>query len=136
MSEITDAINLWHGGDLFINLGDQQYHWKCRHKYPFKSSLNVENAMRRIMEMQGPCDVAAEAHLHNPYVLTRHLMGEFRILLRSGSYKIWDEHGQQLAGYKGKIGVPVVVMYPDRKEKVAFDNLDQGIRFLTAERGR
>lgn len=134
LCEIADAINLWHGGDLFINLGNQQYHWKCRHKYPYKSTLNVENAMRRIMEIQGPCDVAAEAHLHNPYVMERHLMGEFRYFIRSGSYKIWDEHGQQLAGYKGKPGVPVIIMFPDEHKLLGFRDLEKGIAVLKSLR--
>ena len=72
----TQSINLWHGGDLFIELCDQRYHFKLRHKYKFESSLNVENSMRRIMEIQGPCDVAGSAHLHNPFYMERHLMGE------------------------------------------------------------
>lgn len=114
LCEITDSINLWHGGELNIKLGEQEYFWRCRHKYKYQSSLNLENAMRRIMEIQGPCDVAAEAHLHNGYVMTRHIMGSYRVLLRSGSYKTFDEYGQKLAGYKGKPSVPVVIMYPDR----------------------
>lgn len=134
LCEIADAINLWHGGDLFINLGNQQYHWKCRHKYPYKSTLNVENAMRRIMEIQGPCDVAAEAHLHNPYVMERHLMGEFRYFIRSGSYKVWDEHGQQLAGYKGKPGVPIIIMFPDEHKLLGFRDLEKGIAVLKSLR--
>lgn len=135
LCEITDAVNLWHGGDLFINLGGQRYHWKCRHKYPFKSSLNVGNAMRRIMEMQGPCDVAAEAHLHNPFCIEQHLMGDYRYFIRSGSYKVWDEHGQKLAGYKGKPGVPVIVMYPNEHKLIGFRDLAKGIDFLKYARG-
>jgi transposase-like protein len=134
LCEITDAVNLWHGGDLFINLGSQKYHWKCRHKYPYKSSINVENSMRRIMEMQGPCDVAAEAHLHNPYCLERHLMGDYRYFIRAGSYKVWDEHGQKLAGYKGKPGVPVMIMYPNERKLIGFRELEKGIEVLNALR--
>jgi hypothetical protein len=55
-------------------------------------------------------------------------------MLRSGSYKIWDEHGQQLAGYKGKVGIPVVVMYPDRHHMINFDNLEDAIVHLKAVR--
>lgn len=130
LCEISDAVNLWHGGDLFINLGDQRYHWKCRHKYPYKSSLNLENAMRRIMEIQGPCDVAAEAHLHNPYVMERHLMGEYRFFMRSGSYKVWDEHSQQIAGYKGKPGAPMIIMFPGEHKMLGFRDFKQGLDVL------
>lgn len=133
MCEVTNAINLWHGGDLYIKFGQCDYHWKVRHKYKYESTLNLENAMRRIMEMQGPCDVAASAHLHNPYFMERHLMGEFRIMLRSGSYKIWDEFGQKLAGYKGKAGVPVIIIFPDSKRMIPL-MLEEAIPVLKALR--
>ncbi len=115
MCDITGGVNLWHGGDLTIKHGSAEYLFKVRHKYKFESSLNLENAMRRIMEIQGPCDVAASAHLHNPYYMERHLMGEFRVMCRSGSYKIWDEFGQKIAGYKGKPGIPTMILFPDKK---------------------
>ncbi|MCK9479869.1 MAG: hypothetical protein M0R40_10295 [Firmicutes bacterium] len=118
MCAVTGAFNLWHGGDLTIEAGTQKYHFKLRHKYKFESSLNVENSMRRIMEIQGACDVAGAAHLHNPYYIERHLMGEFRVMCRTGSYKIWDEFGQKLAGYKGKPGIPTIILYPDKHRMI------------------
>lgn len=127
---VTDAVNLWHGGELNIKLGDEQYYWRCRHKYKYQSSLNLENAMRRIMEIQGPCDVAAEAHLHNGYVMKRHMMGEYRVMLRGGTYKIWDEFGQKIAGYKGKPSVPVVIMFPGRHTMLEELFLDDAIEIL------
>lgn len=133
LCEEINAINLWHGGDLYIKAGSQEYHWKARHKYKFESSLNLENSMRRIMEIQGPCDVACAAHLHNPYYMERHLMGEHRILMRSGSYKIWDEFGQKIAGYKGKVGVPCVILFPDTKQMMPM-YLDRAVIVLKALR--
>ena len=115
LCDVTGAINLWHGGDIYITVGEIEYHLKCRHKYKFESSLNVANAMRRIMEVQGACDIACSAHLHNPYIEQRHMMGEYRVMCRSGSYKVWDEFGQKLAGYKGKIGVPCFILFPKEK---------------------
>lgn len=130
LCEITDSVNLWHGGELTIKLGDECYFWRCRHRYKYQSSLNLENAMRRIMEIQGPCDVAAEAHLHNGYVMKRHMMGEYRVMLRSGTYKVWDEFGQKIAGYKGKPSVPVVVMFPGRHTMLEELFLDDAIEIL------
>lgn len=130
LCEKVDAVNFWHGGELHLKVGEEEYLWRCRHKYKFQSSLNVENAMRRISEMQGPCDVAAEAHLHNPYTMMRHLMGQYRIMLRSGSYKIWDEFGQKLAGYKGKPGVPVVILFPGTHKMIPITHLDDAIDVL------
>lgn len=124
-----DAVNLWHGGDLRITLNEQEYHFKCRHKYKFESSLNKSNAMRRIMEQQGACDVALSAHLHDPYFYMSYLMGAWRVLGRSGSYKKWDEHGQKLAGYKGKSGVPCIILHPDKKRMIPM-YLDDAVDYL------
>lgn len=134
LCEKANCVNLWHGGEITIKLANQSYLFRCRHKYPYQSSLNLENAMRRIMEKQGPCDVAAEAHWHEPYVMDRHLMGEYRVMMRSGSYKKWDDYGQQLAGYKGKRGVPVVILFPDKHKMLPVRDLDMAIEILQAFR--
>jgi DNA-binding transcriptional regulator WhiA len=134
LCEITNSVNMWHGGEITLKLGDQNYLWRVRHKYPGQSKINFENAMRRLIETQGPCDVAAEAHLHNEYSMHRHINGRYTILLRGGSYKIWDEHAQQMAGYKGKEGVPVVIMYADKHHIVNFNTLEDAIIHLKALR--
>jgi hypothetical protein len=128
--ELTDSVNLWHGGDITIKAGSQSYLWRCRHKYKFQSALNLENAMRRINEIKGPCDVAAEAHYHDGYIMDRHLMGEFRIMMRSGSFKVWDEFGQKLAGYKGHIMMPTVIMFPDKRVLIPIRDLQTASKIL------
>ena len=126
----TNSINLWHGGDIMIRAGDQEYLWRCRHKYKYSSSLNLENSMRRINEVKGPCDVAAEAHWHDGYYMDRHLMGDYRILLRSGSFKVWDEFGQKIAGYKGRPMMPGVIMWPDEKDMQPVRRLPRLVEIL------
>lgn len=128
--ERTGAVNLWHGGKLNIHLGTEEYVWQCRHKFKYQSSLNYENAMRRLMEIKGPCDVAAEAHYHEPFVMQRPIMGKNRILIRSGSFKVWDDYGQKLAGYKGIPGIPLVILFPDRHKMIPFFDLEEGIKYL------
>lgn len=134
LCDITNSVNLWHGGEVTIKVGNESYLWRCRHKYKYQSSLNLENAMRRINEVQGPCDVAAEAHLHNGYIMKRHLMGDYRIMLRCGAYKIWDEYGQKLAGYKGKPAIPVVIMFPNKHTMIDELFLDDAIEILNGLR--
>lgn len=136
LCHITNSVNLWHGGELTIKLGDQEYLIRARHKYKYQSSLNLENAMRRINEIQGPCDIAVEGHWHEGYVMHRHLMGLDRIMLRAGSYKVWDEYGQKLAGYEGKPMVPVVIIRPDFRSIQVELFLDRGIETLNNLRRR
>ena len=84
--------------------------------------------------MFGPADVAAIAHKHNPFDMMRHLMGQYRIFLRSGSVKIWDDHGQQGGYGKGKPGVPVVIFYPNEHRMIPFTHLKDGVEVLNAIR--
>ena len=82
----------------------------------------------------GPCDVASEAHLHNTYTMMRHLMGQYRIMMRSGTYKVWDSFAQQIGGFKGKIGAPIVIYFPHEHRMIPVTHLDDGIIMLNALR--
>lgn len=129
------ALNFWHGGTLTLHLGCQTYKGHIRHKFKYESSLNTTNAQRRMMEIYGPADFGVLAHLHNPEVNQRHLMGAYRWLVRSGSYKVWDEFGQKIGGYKGKPGVPVLIFYPGEKRIEGYRDLRAGIEALKYARG-
>jgi len=132
--EVANAVHMWHGGEVTIKSQDEEYLIKCRHKFRFESSLNYENAPRRLMEVFGPADVAAIAHKHNPFHVMRHLMGQYRIFLRSGSVKIWDDYAQQGGFGKGKPGVPVVIFYPNEHRMLSFAHLRDGVDCLNALR--
>ncbi len=126
----ANAVNLWHGGKVTLKLGNQEYLWRLRHKYPYESSLNPGNSMRRLMERQGPCDVAAGAHKHEHYFFHGQIMEELRVLLRPGSYKIWDDFAQQLGGWEAKPIMPVVIIFPDKKELLPVPDIRQAVPIL------
>ncbi|RJQ52133.1 MAG: hypothetical protein C4521_10870 [Actinobacteria bacterium] len=134
LCKLADCANLWHGATVTVKVGRETYTFHIRHKFPFESRFNTTNAQRRMMEFFGPADWAVLGHLHYPEVDTRPLAGERRSLIRSGSYKVWDDYGQQLAGFKGKPGVPVVIVWPDKHWHVAFDDLRTGVLHLQAVR--
>lgn len=133
--DITGAVNLWHGGIINLTVGNIEYRIGARHKYKFESSLNTTNTQRNFMNEYGPCDVIAVAHKHFCEVGQTQRMGGNVIYLRSGSYKRYDEFGQKLAGYSGIHGVPMVILYPDRKEAIPFRNLSDGVAVLNMLRG-
>jgi calcineurin-like phosphoesterase family protein len=130
---VADAVNLWHGGNLFIKIGSEQYHIKVRHKFPYESGLNVENSMRRMLDTQGDFDIAISAHLHFGFFMMRPLGGRQRILGKSGGYKKWDEHGQKLAGYEAERKIPVVILWPNKK-RMHVSYLPEAIQMLKALR--
>lgn len=115
LCNITGGVNLWHGGTIFVELGEQKYCIKARHKFKFESGLNVENSMRRMFDMQGEFDVAVSAHLHFGFYMDRPLGGAHRVLAKSGGYKKWDEHGQKIGGYEAERNIPTVILFPKEK---------------------
>ncbi len=133
--EHADCVNLWHGGGVNIKLGGITYKIRVRHKYKGESDLNTTNAQRRLLDAFGPSDVIALAHKHYPDLQMPQKMKQKVIFLRSGSYKVYDEYGQKLAGYQAEFGVPVVVIFPEEKRLVPFRELRDGITFLKAVRG-
>jgi hypothetical protein len=134
--EIGDCVNLWHGGRLDIELGDQLYQWAVGHKYIFESSLNTTNSQRRLNEFEGIVDVVGTAHKHFGDVQERPTArGRTTIFLRSGSNKILDEHGQQIGRYSGNPCVPLVVIEPGQHKATPFRDLESGLRYLEAVRG-
>jgi hypothetical protein len=132
--DVADAVYLWHGGTITLKAENEEYTIAARHKFRFESSLNYENAPRRMMEVFGPSDVAAIAHKHNPFQIMRHLMGQYRVFLRSGTVKVWDDYGQQGGFGKGKPGVPVVIFYPNEHRMISFTHLRDGVDYLNAIR--
>jgi hypothetical protein len=132
--DVADCVNLWHGGSITIKLGDFEYKIRARHKYKYESSLNTTNSQRNLLNNFGPCDVIALAHKHFPDHQELDRMGQKVIYFRSGTYKVYDEHGQKIGGYVGQHGAPMIVIYPNKKKIVPFRELDDGITFLRAVR--
>lgn len=132
---IADCANLWHGAEINLIVGETDYRLRVRHKAPGESPINTTSAQRKQLETHGEADIVALAHLHYPDVEQRPIMGRSDVvLLRSGTYKVQDEFGQKLNGYKGTYGVPMVVLYPKEKIMVPFIDFNAGIKFLLNER--
>jgi hypothetical protein len=131
----TRAVNLWHGGTLTVNLGNESYRGHLRHKFNGESRLNPLLPCRRMMEHYGVVDWAALAHKHFCAMQQSQMAGQDVLFLRPGSYKVLDEHGQQIGGYAGLPRVPVIILYPDTHRIDGYDTLTKGIEALRHARG-
>lgn len=130
LCEITGAVNLWHGGIVNLTVGQVEYRIGARHKFKFESSLNTTNSQRNFINENGHCDIVAVAHKHFAEFEHARKMGAETVFLRSGSYKRYDEFGQKLAGYEGIYGVPVVILFPDRRELLPIRDLPRAVEIL------
>lgn len=133
-AKTADTVYLWHGGDIYLTIGEELYHIRARHKYKSESSVNTTNAQRMMMVDKGPCDIGFVAHKHFCEIQHTKKMGQDVVWGRSGTYKILDEYGQKLAGYEGMYGVPILILYPHEKRIVPFKDFESGLEHLNYAR--
>lgn len=135
------TANLWHGGLIRLQVGEVTYRFAVRHKARGESGINTTNVQRRLVDdwpwLEQP-DVVCVAHLHYPDFEAKSRHGQEIFYMRSGSYFVWDEFGQKLGGYRGKIGVPSAILFPDRKRMIGFpgERLAESLDLLNRIRGR
>lgn len=134
MAQRAECANLWHGGLVHLRVGDITYDIRTRHKYKRESGLNTTNTQRAQVETDGPADMIVRAHLHYPDMQHTTKMGREMVYLRAGTYKYRDEFGQKIGGYTGEYGIPMVILYPDRKHMIPFRNFEDGLKALARER--
>ena len=48
---------------------------------------------------------------------------------------MWDDYGQAIGGYKGEIGVPIVIFWPEYRKVLGFINFEDGLAHLRMLRG-
>lgn len=130
LAECTYSINLWHGGEFKIFLNNNYYEFLLGHKYLYESGLNTTNSQRRYNENFGGADVVAIAHKHFPDFQEVNHMKRRTIRLRVGSFKVYDEYGQQVGRFKGEFGVPIIILFPHQKKMQGFLDFYEGIKYL------
>lgn len=124
------SVYLGHGGVIYLTVGDVVYKIGARHKYIYESSLNTTNSQRRLNEAFGGCDVIALAHTHQMDLHQKEHMGRGTVWIRSGTYKVEDDYAQSIGGWRGQYGVPLVILWPDRKEILPVYDFERGIEIL------
>lgn len=130
LAERTDAVNLWHGGILYLTVGSETYKVAARHKYPFASALNTTNSQRNLFNNIGGADVVAIGHLHYNDMQMKTVAGQRTVWFRSGSYKVLDEYGQKLGGYSGEPIQPMAILFPDTHKIIAYPDYRDGLDHL------
>lgn len=106
---------LGYGGVLWIQVGSQRYKVLVWHDFPGRSAINLGNNQRRLRMAYDGADVAVLAHLHYNYRQEGTSWSGDYIDLRSGTYKMRDDHAARKAGVKaGDPRMPMVIFWPDQ----------------------
>lgn len=135
VTQKIEALNLWHGGTLEVRLGDECYRGHLRHKFRGKSMYNPLLTCYRVMQHYGVADWAAVAHEHFCAHQYGQMEGQDVLFVRPGSYKVFDNYGQQIGGYAGLPRVPVIILHPDKHRLDCYPILEAGIEGLRHARG-
>lgn len=126
------------GGSVYVTVGDIRYNLAVRHNAPGNSRLNTSNAQRRAFD-DWPhwenCDSICLAHFHFNDIHQPPRKGGECAYLRSGTYKVRDPYAQS-GGFTPEWGIPMVILYPDRREvfPIKGNKFQTGLRILEAER--
>lgn len=121
---------------LKIHLGSQEYKVAMRHQYRMNSSFNETHCVKQYYRNgQENWDIGCIGHHHVGACEYFYGHGEEKVALRPGSYQITSAYSRQYGFNTTVPTCPTVVLYPDRKEMVAFHRLEPALRFLKAERG-
>jgi len=126
----TQRPYLQHGGLLRLQLPGATYKIALRHSFPGSSRINTTNNQRRLWEAVAGADIVALGHMHFTDLQQQLRGGTDTIWLRSGTYKLDDDFGQQKVGLPADPRMPLVVCWPDRKKLVPFADFHDGLDYL------
>lgn len=124
-----------HGATLDIHLVGQSYKIMFRHNTTARGGLNPTAAVKQMIRQEGNADIAALFDTHVGAVEEFVHEGEWRVAIRTGSYKT-DDHWGNAMGFPGdvKAAVPVVVLHPTERFMLPARSLQQGVELLNYAR--
>jgi hypothetical protein len=121
---------------LEVGVGSQNYKVAMRHQYRMNSSFNETHCVKQYYRNgMVNWDIGCIGHHHVGACEYFYGHGEEKVALRPGSYQIISAYSRQYGWNSTTPTCPTVVVYPDRKEMVAFHRLEPALRFLAHERG-
>ena len=129
-----EAQALYHNDEspttIQIKFDNVEYLGAFRHKPIGNSRINPMLGCKNIYRDLVPYDFCFVGHQHEfgMEYFTKH--NQTRIALACGSYKIDDRFGKKLGYPNARPIMPTVVLMPDRREMVAFEDIKTAAKFL------
>ena len=115
----------------FIFSDEVEYLIKIRHKFNMNSRYNKTHAVKQMLRFgEELFDIGVICHHHDPSIEQTYELGEDRVFIRTGSYKIVDKFSLKCGYNMAKSIMPCVALNPDRREMATFFHLDHGINFV------
>lgn len=112
-------------GIVRLTVGQVTYVLYRQHKGRFNSAFNLTHTLKRAWEF-GPedWDIGIGEHHHLPTIEPFYRHGEKKVAIRTGTYKVYDQWARSQGFFGSRVGVPLVILWPDRKKIAIPDFLD------------
>ncbi len=138
MAEIAKKSDICYNNDespssITIDYGNIQYTGAFRHKPKGGSQINPMLGVKKIWDLI-PYDFCMTGHCHTFGIEYFERHAQTRVALACGSYKIDDRFGKKCGFPSAMAVMPTVILMPDRKEILAFENIDTAAEVLKSLR--
>ena len=128
-------IYIKHGGRINYHVGDMVYSEFAIHKGRFNSSFNQTHSNKQYQRLHAPwARIITIEHLHIASVESYRYDGRECVAIRPGTYAVWDDYALQNGFYGAHVSNPMVILFPDRDQLVAFKDMHEGIKYLRTVR--
>lgn len=126
------------GGFIDLHIGppagpEQTYVvWRKHRPSRFVSSFNLTHFHKQMTRLQLPRvpDVVVAEHIHTMETGCWYYRGEKKVLINCGSYKVVDSWAREGNYLDGGYGVPVVILYPQKRRMLVVDSIDEALDLL------
>jgi hypothetical protein len=120
-----------HGATLDIHLPGNSYKVMFKHNIRAGGGMNPTAAVKQMLRQDGNADIGALFDTHVGAVEEFILEGQWRVAVRTGSYKTQDHWGNAM-GFADDViaAVPVVVLHPQKRYMIPVRSLSQGVSVL------
>jgi len=109
----------------------QPYVIKIRHKYRYSSSLNLLHTVKRLFDQgSDPFDVGVVCHQHEGAMETFKRHGLTRYAFRPGSYQVSSDFTSAMGFNLTSPTCPTVVLWPEYRKIVPFEDVRDAAGFL------
>lgn len=121
-------------GEMFLQVGEQNYEVALAHKYTGRSRLNITLEPKRLMDFEFPsADIAVVGDMHKAGYEKFFKGGKERLAIRPGTYKVGENLFEKNRGYgQADLGGSCTLFYPDKHKMLPFDKLEDGVEYLNA----
>ena len=130
--DTLSAPILYNSGLLDLKVGDIDYKLWLVHRSRYYSFLNAFHCCQRERQLNCPeADITVVAHSHEigtQSFRTGHLGKREQIVnIRSGTAKAWDRWGLSHGYHPADIGFPAIILFPDKKHMLPFDDYNDAL---------